>query len=489
MPQPGRPLGPRVAFAALFVGVVSGGVAAAADARLIDAVRGKDVAAVKALLSTRVDPNAPQGDGATALHWAVHLDDLTTADMLLRGGARAGVANDLGVTPLYLACNNRSSAMVDRLLAARADANATLLNGETVLMNCARTGNVRAVKALLTAGARVNATEPAHDQTALMWAAAERHPDVVGLLLEAGADLKVRSRVYTQTVTSEVTQRAGREELNYTVPRGGMTALLFAARSGDVGSARALIAAGADANDALPDGTPALTLAAHSGHGAVGSLLLEKGADPNGAGPGYTALHAAVLRKDAALVTALLARGADPNARMTKGTPMRRTSQDFDLPAALIPATPYVLAAKFLEPEIMRLLAAGGADTRAAMRDGATPLMLATGIVVAANLDRRGVSVLDGGTRETEALVFPTVEAALALGSDVNAVNEAGETALHMAAASGYDRVVRLLVENGARLDVKNRRGLTPLGVAAAMKAPAERVSTTELLRRLGAVE
>jgi ankyrin repeat protein len=322
-----------------------------------------------------------------------------------------------------------------------------------------------------------------------MWAAAERHPDVVGLLLEAGADLKMRSRVYTQTVTSEVTQRAGREELNYTVPRGGMTALLFAARSGDVGSARALIAAGADANDALPDGTPALTLAAHSGHGAVGSLLLEKGADPNGAGPGYTALHAAVLRKDAALVTALLARGADPNARMTKGTPMRRTSQDFDLPAALIPATPYVLAAKFLEPEIMRLLAAGGADTRAAMRDGATPLMLATGIVVAANLDRRGVSVLDGGTRETEALVFPTVEAALALGSDVNAVNEAGETALHMAAASGYDRVVRLLVENGARLDVKNRRGLTPLGVAAAMKAPAERVSTTELLRRLGAVE
>src|SRR5205085_12442656 len=115
------------------------------------------------------------------------------------------------------------------------------------------------------AGAKVNTKEPEHDQTALRWAAAEKHPDAVKVLLDAGADVLARSRTYTQTVTSEVTQRAGREELNYTVLRGGSTALLFAARSGDAASVRLLLTAGADVNDTLPDGMTALILAAQSG--------------------------------------------------------------------------------------------------------------------------------------------------------------------------------------------------------------------------------
>jgi uncharacterized protein len=165
-------------------------------------------------------------------------------------------------------------------LKAGANPNAALLNGETVLMTCARAGDAAAVRALLAGGASVNAKERAHDQTALMWAAAESHPDVVAALLERGADVRARSRTYDQTVTSEVTQRAGREELNYTVPRGGSTPLLFAARAGDADSARLLLAAGADVNDALPDGTTVLVLAAHSGQGGVGFLLLDKGANP-----------------------------------------------------------------------------------------------------------------------------------------------------------------------------------------------------------------
>src|SRR5437867_10538893 len=153
--------------------MVSLGFGATNDLRLIQSVKNKDVTAVRALLKGRADVNATQGDGATALHWAVHYDDLATTDLLLRAGARVNVANDLGVTPLYLACTNRNASMVEKLLGAGANANARLLNGETVLMNCARTGNVASVKALVAAEADINAKESEHDQTALMWAAAQ----------------------------------------------------------------------------------------------------------------------------------------------------------------------------------------------------------------------------------------------------------------------------------------------------------------------------
>ena len=304
-----------------------------------------------------------------------------------------------------------------------------------------------------------------------MWAAAQAHPEAVDALIRGGADVRARSRSYAQTVTSEVTQRAGREELNYTVPRGGSTALLFAARSGDVGSARLLIAAGADINDALPDGASALVVAAHSGHGDVAALLLEKGADPNAADVGYTALHAAVLRSDLDLVKSLLAHRANPNAQITKGTPVRRNSQDFELPKTLIGATPYLLAARFLEADIMRALAAGGADTRLPMKDGATPLMAAAGMgIVAPAQDekrgtyRRGLAILDGGRVEPDVQVLQAVTAALDLGSDINAVNPSGDTAVHIAAAQGYADVVKLLASRGADLNVRNAKGLTSLG-------------------------
>src|SRR5438552_10107589 len=153
-------------------------IVAAIDPRLVQAVKNRDVESVRALLKQRVDVNALQGDGATALHWAAHRDDLAIADLLIRAGARANVANDVGTTPLHLACTNRSAAMAERLLAAGASASAALPSGETVLMTCARAGDAGAVKALLAHGADVNAKEREHEQTALMWAAAQHHPDV-----------------------------------------------------------------------------------------------------------------------------------------------------------------------------------------------------------------------------------------------------------------------------------------------------------------------
>jgi ankyrin repeat protein len=469
--------------------------AADADLRLINAVR-NDPALVPALLKQQVDVNARQGDGATALHWAVHRDDLATADLLMRAGAQVNAANDVGATPLYLACTNRNAAMVGKLLTARADPNAALLNGETVLMTCARTGAAGAVKELLAHGANVNAKESLHSQTALMWAAAQRHPQVVQALVEAGADVRARSRMYNQTVTSEVTQRTGREELNYTVTRGGSTPLLFAARSGDVESARFLLAGGADVNETLPDGMSALVLAAHSGHGAVGALLLAKGADPNAAAVGYTALHAAVLRGDLDLVKALLAHGANPNALLTKGMPLRRLSQDFELPKTLVGATPYLLAAKFLEVDMMRVLAAAGANPRLPMKDGTTPLMAAAGVGAPGRANRRGLTIFDGGKIEGQERVLEAVAAAVDLGSDLDAANRAGDTALHGAVAAGHNAVVQLLADKGANLNVRNKRGQTPLKVVmtppGGASNPTREIAhpgTAELLRKLGAVE
>lgn len=487
----------------LLASVCSLAARAAGDATLIDAVKNRNVDEVRALLKQRVDVDAAQGDGATALHWASHLDDLTAADLLIRGGADVNAATDLGVTPLYLACTNRAARMVGRLLTAGANPNAVLLNGETVLMECSRTGDLDAVKALLARGANVNARSSSHEQTALMWAAAQQHPSVVEVLIAHGADVRARSSIYVSTVTSEgqgLEKRKDPADLNYTVTRGGSTPLLFAARSGDVESAKLLLAAGADVNDALPDGTSALTLAAHSGHEALGTLLVEKGADRNATAVGYTPLHAAVLRGQLGLVQALLVRGANPNAPITAGTPIRRSSQDFALPKSLVGATPYFLAARFLEVAMMRALAAGGADPNLGLPDGTTPLMAAAGAGASLSADRRGLGPDDGGGRlEPESRVVDAVQAAIDLGGDVTVANRAGNTALHSAAFLGYDLVVQRLVDRNAAVNVKNTRGQTPLAmlmardVAAgnAVFSPVEGAfpSTVALLRKLGATE
>jgi len=182
---------------------------------------------------------------------------------------------------------------------------------------------------------------------------------------------------------------------------------------------------------------------------------------------------------------------------MTKGTPVRRNSEDFELPATLIGVTPYFLAAKFLEPAIMRALASAGADTSLSTKSRDTPLMAAAGMGASPQTDRRGLSVLDGGRIEDESRVVESVAVALENGADVNEVNQAGDTALHAAALLGYDRVVRQLADAGAKLDVKNARGLTALDQiagksAAALRSPdranlGPRQSTVELLRSLSA--
>ena len=438
------------------------------DLRLIEAVKNQDQATVRALLKQRVGVNAHEGDGATALHWAVTRDNAEVVDQLLRAGADVNAANDYGVTAVSLACTNRNAPMVKTLLASGAHPNVATTMGETVLMTCAGTGTADAVAALLDHGANnVNAKEASYGQTALIWAAAQGNPEVVRLLLAHGADVRARSTTYPLPV-SLGSRDAEHGRGGVMVPQRGFTPLLFAARLGRIENARLLLDAGADVNEKAPTGESALVVASFSDQGAVARFLLERGANANGADAGYTALHAAVLRGDVELVKALSARGADLNARLTQGSPERRQSYWFALSGAWAGATPFWLAAKFAEVEIMRVLGERGADPNIPSSDATTPLMAIAGMGFrpgSVGLNRRDQGIgPDAAKLLVAASEQPTREGitvALELGSDINATNHRGDTAAHAAAQLGYSSAVRLLVEHGAKLDIKNKAGRT----------------------------
>src|SRR5438093_6224471 len=244
---------------------------------LLDAAKSGDKQTMQSLLQKGANVNATEGDGTTALHWASYRDDLETADLLIRAGAKINAANDLGATPLWTACQNGSEGMVRRLLGAGANPNAKLLLGETLLMIASREGYPAIVEQLLAKGADPNA-RAARGQTALMWAVAQKHPEVVKVLLVHGADVHARSNSWSDVMA---VPPHGYLEYNRAIPHGNDTPLLFAARAGDLDSAKLLVAAGAKVNDTDAWGISATALAAHSGFTDLVEFLLENGADPN----------------------------------------------------------------------------------------------------------------------------------------------------------------------------------------------------------------
>jgi len=430
---------------------------------LVDAAKKGDRAALRDLLQKKVDVNAAEADGSTALLWASYRDDLESAGLLLGAGAKVNAANDLGATPLWAACQNGSVPMVRRVLEAGADPNAPLLAGETPLMVAARSGYPEVVELLLTHGGNANAHGP-RGQTALMWAASQKHPDVVQVLLAHGADLKARSDVWSEV---EAVPPHGELPYNKAIPHGGETALLFAVRVGDVESAKTLVAAGADVNDADAWGVSATVLAAHSDFPELLEFLLAKGADPNRAAAGFTAVHAAIMHRDEKMVAALLDHGADANAPLRTWTPTRRSSHDFNFPPSLVGATPFWLAARFTEPGIMRLLVKHGADPLFVLRsdyiaearlqhrtETTTALMAALGM-------GGGAPWVAIARNQREARALETVKLAAEMGVDVNAANTDGRTALDAARTLGYASVVQFLVEKGARSDRPAQRART----------------------------
>ncbi len=424
---------------------------------LIDAVKNVDREAVRSLLKQGANVNATQADGATALHWASYRDDLESADLLIRNGANVNARNDLGATPLWAACQNGSESMVGRLLTAGANPNAALLLGETPVMVAARSGSPAVVELLAAQGANVNA-RAARGQTALMWAVAQKHPEVVKVLLANGADIHARSDSWTEVMA---VPPHGYLEYNRAIPHGNDTALIFAARVDDLASAKLLVAAGANVNDEDAWGVSAVVLAAHSGFTDVVEFLLEKGANANSDRAGFTALHEAVMRRDENLVKVLLDHGADANLPVRSWTPTRRSSRDFNFPPELIGATPFWLAARFTEPEVMRLLVKHGADPLFVLRsermvEGRGVAWeqrkeATTAVMAAAGMGGGGSPWTEIERSQREKLALEAVKIAVELGVDVNAKSVNGSTALDSARRLKWDSVAAFLVEKGAK--------------------------------------
>lgn len=487
--------------------LLAGISAAGGDHPLVDAVKKADKAAVRTLLSHRVNVNAAEPDGTTALHWAARANDAETADLLVRAGANVKAANRYGVTPLTLAAMTGNGVIVETLLKAGADPNTAMLDGETALMTAARTGKADAVKALLAHGADPNAKEKDRGQTALMWAAAEGNADAIRALVDGGADIRARS-------TGD----------------GGFTALLFAAREGRIAAAKALLQGGADINESLQPPArgrrgagpaadapaaagqrggasapavmePVLTanallLAAANQHYELALALVDAGADPNSGPQGFTALHqVSWLRKvgdgeranpdgsgtvsSLEFVKQMVARGANVNARVKRKPAV--LGRRFNA----LGATPFLLAARTADAPLMRLLAQLGANPGLPNDDGTTPLMVAAGVGAGSTAEDPG----------SEPEMVEAIKVAVELGGDVNAVDKNGDTAMHGVANKmtppgvGGASLVHLLAERGAKVEVWNRpnkAGLTPIqvgGINGDNIASPSRAAIRELMK------
>jgi ankyrin repeat protein len=435
------------------------------------------------------DVNATSPDGGTVLLWAAYWNDEAAAEALIAAGANVNTGNRYGVTPLSQASVNGNAKMVDALLKAGADANSFQQEGQTVLMTAARAGSAEIVQALLDRGAEINTKESWRGQTALMWAAAENHPDVVKVLVEHAADVNAVSSVFD---FSGMKVKPGDVPMHF--PRGGFTALLFAARGGFTECARILLDHGADVKAADPDGTSALVLAIINGHYDTARFLLDRKADPNAADDmGRAALFAAIDMRDMYgsnrpapkdtnkidpmdLIKLLLAAGADPNAKLTKLIPPRAV---LDFPDVMMGegATPFLRAAKSADIPLMQFLLDKGADPKAVTKAGVTALMVAAGM--------GHEKPIRGGEQPIEAMKL-----CLDKGVDINAATDKTlNTALHAAAGQGTDDIVQFLADHGAKLDLKDNKGRTPMDVALGLKADAVGVevhqSTADLLRKL----
>ena len=474
-------------------------VAPTPDTRLPDAARAQDAKTVRALIGQKADVNARSSDGSTALLWLAHWNDTDAAKLLLDAGADPNLGNDFKMTPLSQACTNASPEFVRLLLKSGANPNTAIATGETPLMTCARAGSVDAVKRLVEFGATVDAREPKEGQTALMWAAAEHHADVVKALLDAHADPRLHSRQ-------------------------GFMPIHFAAREGDLPVIQTLLAAGVDINirsEADKGAVPAqgrtpsgLIIGGAKTQGAVGYTpllvatvraqvplalwLLDHGADPNIMDAGFNPLHWASTEWETytanrvygvidpmggipdraqkmQLVKALLAHGINVNARMTKPRPSIAGGYEDS-----VGATPLLLAASADYLEMMQLIFKAGADPKIKTATNASSLMAATGL-------NHGI----GEDPITEAEATAAVNYLLGLGVDPKGETTFNENALFGPAYRGWNKLLAQLIDLGVNVNAVSKAGVTPYLAASGngdrLGGVLYNKVGAELLRRHGA--
>lgn len=481
--------------------------AAGSDLRLAQAVQQGDTQAIRSLIQQQADVNAAEGDGMTALHWAAYRDDLEAARLLLEAGANLKAATrDQAITPLILAAKNGDADMIDALLRAGAGPNVATTDGMTPLMAAALSGRADAAQVLLDGGADVNAKEAGHHQTALMFAAAQDRAAMISLLAARGAELNASTDVVKLEAAkldddgNPIPVKKGDETVTGGNSfMGGMTALLFAARDGNREAVQALLAAGADINRVSggEHSTP-LVIAVANGHYEVAKALLDHGANPNLANiDGLTPLYAAINMQYAPvswapnpltdqekvshldLMTALLAHGADANARLKKKLWFSPSSHN-QMWVNPVGATAFWRAAQATDVAAMRLLVQHGADPKINSSSGATPLMMAAGLGWAGNFSQTNAgSWMD------------SVKYCVDLGLDVNAADSQGYTPLMGAAWRGNNDIIRYLAEHGARLDARNKKGwsVTDMANGPALRSsvPMAHPETVAFLVKLGA--
>jgi ankyrin repeat protein len=483
-----------------------------ADDSLADVIQAGNRDAALEMIRDGADVNAAQGDGTTPLHWAVYKIDAELVTELLKRGAEPNVINNYGSSPLAEAVKVADLELVTILLDAGADLEAPNQDGQTALMLAARAGAFDAAKLLIERGADVNTRETWRGQTAVMWAADGRFADIVELLIANGADVHVRA------LANEWEAQITSEPRGQYRPTGGLTALLYAARSGCTPCVAAILDAGADIDQPNPDGVTPLMVALDNSRFDAAKALLERGANPHtwdwwGRTPLYVAVDMNSYRARPGtepveagnatgldLIRMLLGAGVNPNPQLNMHRPSRggnigRFADDL----LTTGATPLLRAASSHDREAVVALLEHGALVDLPNVMGVTPLMAAAGVGV-----RRlniGGEVELGGDVESRAIA--TLEVLLAAGADVNAriVGDYGrtgriarssqmteresQTALYGAVKFGWARVVAYLIERGVYVDIVDAHGKSPIDAALGATGGRDNIVSPEIAEML----